>query len=186
MGHEFEELPPPSLILGGEESDKFLRAIAIVFMLVFSYGMVDRYMYLYDLDLDFAEDKKLGDCIHYVDHKYGPGYSEHYNTSEPIYIECVDYVNEYHHRNISYTWWQDARDAEAQAILDSISSGSEGDGDHSGYVWTEGGVAQMAVYAGYFGQNMSVYGDPAPGDEFSSSNLGTSTTFDDNSPNSSL
>ena len=42
----------------------------------------------------------------------------------------------------------------------------------SGFVWTEEGVAQMAIYASFFGQNMSLYGNPSAGDVFSEQHLG--------------
>ena len=186
LNYEFDELPPRLAIMGGTTPRPYLITVAVTFMLIFSFGMVDRYNENYELDFDFAHDKMIGDCVHYINHIYGNGFYETYNTSAPKYIECVDYMNEHRDWNMSYTWWQDARDAEAQAILDAISAGSTEDGNHSGYVWTEGGVSTMAVYAAFFGQNMSVYGDPAAGDEFSNVHMGiwngfggTNETFED-------
>lgn len=184
--YEFEELPSRRLVLGGTNPKRTLTVVGVVFMLVFGFGLVQRYDQTYGLEWDFSDDKMYGDCVYHIRHVYGDGYADTYDVTNEVYIECIDFVNENHDWNYSYTWWQDARDAEAQAILDAIAGAGTGDGNHSGYVWTEGGVSQMAVYAAFFGQNMSVYDDPAPGDEFSAVHMGiwngfggTNETYDD-------
>ena len=45
------------------------------------------------------------------------------------------------------------------------------DGNHSGYVWTEGGIATMTYLVSTMNANMSVYYDPASGDEFNGTHL---------------
>lgn len=184
--HEFDELPPRLLVLGGANPKRTLTALGLAFILIFSFGLIERYDESFGLDLNFSDDKMFGDCLHYIHHVYGTGFAETYDTTNEVYIECIDYVNENHDWNYTYTWWQDARDAESQAILDAISASGDDDGDHSGYVWTEGGVSQMAVYSALFGQNMSIYGYPVAGDEFSAFHMGiwngfggTNETYED-------
>ena len=70
--------------------------------------------------------------------------------------------------------WPDPNysELEYQAWLeDFLASVAVDTGNHSGFVWSEAGIATMAYLGSTMGSNMSVYYDPTPGDEFNATHL---------------
>lgn len=168
---EFLNLPSRATVIGGDYKKQSIPAFMLAFLLIFSFGMYDRYDELYGFETSFSEDVKTGDCI-VVTNTYGSGWHELYEPYHEKNVDCTAHLSEIFEYTLDPNFWQLERDAEAQAILDALAESAEGEGNHSGYVWTSDGIAQMSIYANVFGQNMSTYGDPIAGDEFSSVHLG--------------
>ncbi|MDP6195730.1 MAG: hypothetical protein QF880_08465, partial [Candidatus Poseidonia sp.] len=106
---------------------------------------------------------KTVDCIHITYYTLGNGNDTEYDPTNPENIECAAFLD------TSADWWQEEMDAWIQSLVTSASGSS----NNSGFVWTQAGIDTMAsLGASTFNANMSVYGDPVAGDEFTEQHLG--------------
>jgi hypothetical protein len=164
----FTTLPERSFIAGGHHAKPYIATLIVVFVLMFSYGFQDYYRDNFYFEGIGAKDGL--DCIHIYETK-GNGNSTDYDPTHQDNIDCADIFTK-----AGYTWytadfWQEEMDAWLQSILDAALSGT-GDTDSTGYIWTQVGIDTMAYLgATTFNQNMSVYGDPVAGDEFTGVHL---------------
>ena len=155
----FEELPSRWLIAGGLRPVPYLSTIAVVFILMFTYGFNDFYSFHYSFE---GDDKEYVDCARVTYHSLGDGNTSDYAPMEQANIDCAELLG------ISPDWWQEDMDAWLQSMLDSVS----GSGNDTGFIWTQAGIDTMATLgASTFNANMSVYGDPVAGDEFTEQDL---------------
>ena len=155
----FGELPSRMLVAGGVNARAYLTTLATVFILMFGYGFQDYY------SLNFAfegDDKKTVDCIHITYYSLGDGNSSTYDPTNEANIECAEFLG------VSPNYWQEEMDAWIASLIGETTAS----GNHSGFVWTQVGIDTMA-YLGQttFNVNMSVYGDPEAGDEFTEQHL---------------
>ncbi|MDE0954396.1 MAG: SAP domain-containing protein, partial [Candidatus Poseidoniales archaeon] len=164
----FTELPKRSFIAGGHHAKPFIATLIVTFVLIFSYGFQDYYRENFYLEGIGAKDGL--DCIYTFEHE-GNGNHTDYNPEHQDNIDCADIFTK-----AGYTWytanyWQENMDEWLQSILAAAQSGG-GDENSSGFIWTQVGIDTMAYLgATTFSQNMSVYGDPVAGDEFTGEHL---------------
>ncbi len=156
----FEELPSRMLVAGGPRFKVYLPVLLTVFALMFAYGFQDYYSENFAFD---GDDRKTVDCIHITYYTLGNGNDTEDDPTNPEHIECAAFLD------TSADWWQEEMDAWIQSLVTSPS----GSGNNSGFVWTQAGINTMAsLGASTFNANMSVYGDPVAGDEFTQQHLG--------------
>ncbi len=161
-GHHtvFDELPSRIFVAGGFQFRAYLTALVVAFVLMFGYGFQDYYSQNFSFE---GSDKEVTDCIHITYYSLGDGNSSDYDPTAQANIDCAEDVLE-----ISPNWWQEEMDAWIQSLLSGASSG----GDHTGFIWTQAGIDTMAYLGSTtFNANMSVFGDPVEGDEFSEQHL---------------
>ena len=155
----FEELPSRWLIAGGLRPVPYLSTMAVVFILMFTYGFNDFYSNHYSYE---GDDKEYVDCARVTYHSLGDGNTSDYAPTEQANIDCAELLG------VSPNWWQEDMDAWLQSMLDSVSES----GNDTGFIWTQAGIETMAALgASTFNANMSVYGDPVAGDEFTEQDL---------------
>ena len=159
-----EELPSMTFVMGGEHAKWLIPACFVAMILISVYGgMVSWDLQYADPDQTFdGTSREYHDCI-MVNFKYGSRNSTDHDPSHPDNIECAE------KQGIDPNW----SELEYQQWLDNLLSGLTvaDDGNHSGYVWTEGGIATMTYLVSTMNANMSVYYDPASGDEFNATHL---------------
>ena len=156
----FEELPSRILVAGGSRYKVYLPVLLTAFALMFAYGFQDYYSENFAFD---GDDRKTVDCIHITYYTLGNGNDTEYDPTNPENIECAAFLD------TSADWWQEEMDAWIQSLVTSASGSS----NNSGFVWTQAGIDTMAsLGASTFNANMSVYGDPVAGDEFTEQHLG--------------
>jgi len=156
----FDELPSRLLVAGGLNPKVYLTTLATVFILMFGYGFQDYYGQYFSFE---GDDKKTVDCIHITYHSMGYGNSSDYDPTNEANIECAEFLD------VSPDWWQEEMDEWIASLVGNVVS----DGNHTGFVWTQAGIDTMAYLgASTFNANMSVYGDPVAGDEFTQQHLG--------------
>ena len=158
--HVFPTLPSRRFIGGGHEFKPYFATLAVVFLMMFSYGFQDYYRDNFSYE---GSDKIAVDCIHVLYYADGNGnQTELYNPTSQANIDCAELFD------ISPNWWQEEMDAWLQSILDTATS----DGNHTGFIWTQPGIDTMAYLgSSTFNTNMSVFGDPVAGDEFTQQHL---------------
>ena len=155
----FDELPSRLLVAGGLNPKVYLTTLATVFLLMFGYGFQDYYGQYFSFE---GDDKKTVDCIHITYHSLGYGNSSKYDPTNEANIECAEFLG------VSPNYWQEEMDVDRQSCWQRCS-----DGNHTGFVWTQAGIDTMAYLgASTFNANMSVYGNPVAGDEFTQQHLG--------------
>ena len=156
----FDELPSRLLVAGGLNPKVYLTTLATVFLLMFGYGFQDYYGQYFSFE---GDDKKTVDCIHITYHSLGYGNSSKYDPTNEANIECAEFLG------VSPNYWQEEMDAWIASLVGNVAS----DGNHTGFVWTQAGIDTMAYLgASTFNANMSVYGNPVAGDEFTQQHLG--------------
>ena len=156
----FNELPPRVFVAGGFHFRAYLTTLAVTFVLLFGYGFQDYYSQNFSFE---GSDKEVTDCIHITYYSLGDGNSSDYDPTAQANVDCAEDV-----LKISPNWWQEEMDAWIQSLLSGASSG----GDHTGFIWTQAGIDTMAYLGSTtFNANMSVFGDPVEGDEFSEQHL---------------
>lgn len=160
---EIEELPSLTYLIGGEQA-KWLIPAAFAALLVFSAwgGLIDWQQEYADVPDDFdGTPREFHDCI-MVHNTYGDRNSTTHDPSHPDNVACAEKNGEDpNYSELEYQAW----------LEDFLASVAVDIGNHSGYVWSEGGIATMAYLGSTMGSNMSVYYDPAPGDEFNATHL---------------
>ncbi|MBT5660733.1 MAG: hypothetical protein HOI79_01520 [Euryarchaeota archaeon] len=155
----FKELPSRTFVAGGYEFKPYLATLAVVFIMMFGYGFQDYYGSNFSYP---GDDKATVDCIRVSYYEDGNGNDSGYDPTSQANLDCAERLN------ISPNWWQEDMDAWVQSLLNSATS----DGNHSGFVWTQPGIDTMAYLgATTFNTNMSVFGDPLAGDEFTEQHL---------------
>ncbi|MDG1552241.1 MAG: hypothetical protein P8Q87_01810, partial [Candidatus Poseidonia sp.] len=155
----FTELPTRLFVAGGHNYKPFIATLAVVFIMMFGYGFQDYYGVHFSYE---GDDKAIVDCIHVIYYSDGNGNDSEYNPTSQANLDCADLLDE------SPNWWQEEMDAWVQSLLNSATS----DGNHTGFVWTQPGIDTMAYLgATTFNANMSVFGDPLAGDEFTEQHL---------------
>lgn len=155
----FTELPARLFIAGGHDFKPFIATLAVVFIMMFGYGFQDYYGVHFSYE---GDDKAIVDCIHIMYYSDGDGNDSEYNPTSQANLDCAEILDE------SPNWWQEDMDAWVQSLLNSATS----DGNHTGFVWTQPGIDTMAYLgATTFNANMSVFGDPIAGDEFTEQHL---------------
>ena len=160
---EIEELPSLTYLIGGEQARWLIPAAFAAMLLLSAWGgIIDWRREYTDVPEGFdGTPKEYHNCI-VVHNLYGDRNSTSHDPSHPDNIAC----SEKHGEDPNYS------ELEYQAWLDEfLASVAVDTGNHSGYVWTEGGIATMAYLGSTMGSNMSVYYDPAPGDEFNATHL---------------
>jgi hypothetical protein len=147
-------------VAGGTNAKVFLATLATVFLLMFGYGFQDYYRDHFSYE---GSDKKTVDCIHITYYSIGNGNDTEYDPTNEANIECAEFLD------VSPDWWQEEMDEWIASLVGNVVS----DGNHTGFVWTQAGIDTMAYLgASTFNANMSVYGDPVAGDEFTQQHLG--------------
>ena len=155
----FTELPARLFIAGGHDFKPFIATLAVVFIMMFGYGFQDYYGVHFSYE---GDDKAVVDCIHIMYYSDGDGNDSEYNPTSQANLDCAEILDE------SPNWWQEDMDAWVQSLLNSATS----DGNHTGFVWTQPGIDTMTYLgATTFNANMSVFGDPIAGDEFTEQHL---------------
>ena len=160
---EIEELPSLTYLIGGEQARWLIPAAFAAMLLLSAWGgIIDWRREYTGVPEGFdGTPKEYHNCI-VVHNLYGDRNSTSHDPSHPDNIAC----SEKHGEDPNYS------ELEYQAWLDEfLASVAVDTGNHSGYVWTEGGIATMAYLGSTMGSNMSVYYDPAPGDEFNATHL---------------
>ena len=159
-----EELPSMSFVMGGEHAKWLIPACFAAMLLISIYGgMVSWNEQYADPDPTFdGTSREYHDCI-MINFKYGSRNSSDHEPYHPDNVECAE------KQGLDPNW----SELEYQQWLDDLLSGLTvaEDGNHSGYVWTEGGVATMTYLVSTLNANMSVYYDPVAGDEFNATHL---------------
>jgi len=156
----FDELPPRLFVAGGHHFKTYLTTLAVVFVLMFGYGFQDYYSDNFSFE---GNDKDVVDCIHITYYTLGNGNSSEYDPDAEANIDCAEDV-----LDISSNWWQEEMDEWIQSLLDGATSGE----DHTGFIWTQAGIDTMSsLGASTFNTNMSVFGDPVDGEEFTQQHL---------------
>lgn len=177
-----EELPSIAFLLGGERAKWFIPVCLVSVLLIsVAGGMIKWNMSYADPDPSFnGTSREYHDCIA-VNHKYGSRNSSDHDPSHQDNIICAE------KQGIDPNW----SELEYQEWLDNLlSSFASDDGNHSGYVWSETGIATMTYLVSTMNANMSVYYNPSAGDEFNGTHLavwnsattefgGGNDTFDD-------
>lgn len=155
----FTELPARLFIAGGHDFKPFIATLAVVFIMMFGYGFQDYYGVHFSYE---GDDKAVVDCIHIMYYSDGDGNDSEYNPTSQANLDCAEILDE------SPNWWQEDMDAWVQSLLNSATS----DGNYTGFVWTQPGIDTMTYLgATTFNANMSVFGDPIAGDEFTEQHL---------------
>ena len=167
------ELPTRMFVFGGHNSKKYTAVFMSVLIIIVLFGFVDQY------SENFIQNEAVSDsglshatymnCVAVVYHNEGSGYDWKYDPDSEVLADCAEKLN------VSANWWQEERDAEAQAIIDAAMEAATG--NTSGFIWTAAGVATMEQLGANYGQNMSLYGYPSAGDEFTSQHLAIWNAF---------
>jgi len=158
-----EELPSIRFIIGGEQSKWFIPACIVSILLISLYGgMVSWNLQYADPDPSFdGTSREYHDCIA-VNFKYGSRNSSDHDPYHPENVRCAE------KQGIDPNW----SELEYQEWITSLLSDlAVDDGNHSGYVWTETGIATMTYLVSTMNANMSVYYNPGAGDEFNATHL---------------
>ena len=158
-----EELPSIAFILGGERAKWFIPACLVSVLLISILGgMIKWNMSYADPDPSFnGTSREYHDCIA-VNHKYGSRNSSDHDPYHQDNIICAE------KQGIDPNW----SELEYQEWLTNLLSGfATDDGNHSGFVWSETGIATMTYLVSTMNTNMSVYFDPSAGDEFNGTHL---------------
>ena len=158
-----EELPSIAFILGGERAKWFIPACLVSVLLISILGgMIKWNMSYADPDPSFnGTSREYHDCIA-VNHKYGSRNSSDHDPYHQDNIICAE------KQGIDPNW----SELEYQEWLTNLLSGfATDDGNHSGFVWSEAGIATMTYLVSTMNTNMSVYFDPSAGDEFNGTHL---------------
>ena len=162
----FTELPSRRLVVGGLHHKQFLATLTVLFLLMCGYGFQVNYSDQFSLE---GDDREMMNCMMTVYYNEGLGdtpskgqWLELYDPTSQKNVDCAEMIGE------SPNWWQEENDAWLQGLVDTTIS----DGNHTGFIWTQAGIDTMAYLGGeYFSANMSIYGDPVAGDEFTGENL---------------
>ena len=162
----FTELPSRRLVVGGLHYKQFLATLTVLFLLMCGYGFQVNYSDQFSLE---GDDREMMDCMMTVYYNEGLGdtpskgpWLELYDPTSQKNVDCAEMIGE------SPNWWQEENDAWLQSLVDTTIS----DGNHTGFIWTQVGIDTMSYLGGtYFSANMSIYGDPVAGDEFTGENL---------------
>ncbi|MDP6195169.1 MAG: hypothetical protein QF880_05575 [Candidatus Poseidonia sp.] len=155
----FDELPSRTFVAGGTNAKVFLATVATTFILMFGYGFGDYYGDYFSFE---GSDKKTVDCIHITYYTLGNGNDSEYDPTAEANIECAEFLD------VSPNYWQEEMDAWIASLVGNAASS----GNHTGFVWTQAGIDTMASLGETtFNVNMSVYGDPVAGDEFTEQHL---------------
>lgn len=167
------ELPTRLFVFGGHNSRKYTAVFMSVLIVIVLFGFVDQYTE------NFVQNEAVSDsglshatymnCVAVVYHNEGSGYDWKYDPDSEKLADCAEKLN------VSANWWQEERDAEAQAIIDAAMEAATG--NTSGFIWTAVGIATMEQLGANYGQNMSLYGYPSAGDEFTSQHLAIWNAF---------
>ena len=156
----FTELPSRRFVAGGYTFKPYLATLAVVLLLMLSYGFQDYYRTNFSYP---GDDKTKVDCIRVSYYADGNGNDSGYDPMSQASLECAEILD------ISPNWWQEEMDAWLQSILEGTTSG---DTNSSGFVWSQSGIDIVTYYgATYFNVNMSIYGYPSAGDEFTEEHL---------------
>ena len=158
-----EELPSIAFILGGDRAKWFIPACLVSVLLISILGgMIKWNMSYADPDPSFnGTSREYHDCIA-VNHKYGSRNSSDHDPYHQDNIICAE------KQGIDPNW----SELEYQEWLTNLLSGfATDDGNHSGFVWSEAGIATMTYLVSTMNTNMSVYFDPSAGDEFNGTHL---------------
>jgi len=158
-----EELPPISFLIGGDRAKWFIPVSLISILLISLLGgMVKWNMNYADPDPSFnGTSREYHDCIA-VNYKYGSRNSSDHDPYHQDNIICAE------KQGIDPNW----SELEYQEWLTNLLSGfATDDGNHSGFVWSEAGIATMTYLVSTMNTNMSVYFDPSAGDEFNGTHL---------------
>lgn len=160
---EIEELPSLSYLIGGEQARWLIPAAFAAMLLLSAWGgIIDWQREYTDVPEGFeGTPKEFHDCI-LVHNLYGDRNSTSHDPSHPENIACSEkYGEDPNYSELEYQAW----------LEEFLASVAVDTGNHSGYVWTEGGIATMTYLGSTMGSNMSVYYDPTPGDEFNATHL---------------
>ena len=167
------ELPTRMFVFGGHNSKKYTAVFMSVLIVIVLFGFMDQYTE------NFVQNEAVSDsglshatymnCVAVVYHNEGSGYDWKYDPDSEKLADCAEKLN------VSANWWQEERDAEAQAIIDAAMEAATG--NTSGFIWTAAGIATMEQLGANYGQNMSLYGYPSAGDEFTSQHLAIWNAF---------
>ena len=177
-----EELPSIAFLLGGERAKWFIPVCLVSVLLIsVAGGMIKWNMSYANPDPSFnGTSREYHDCIA-VNYKYGSRNSSDHDPYHQDNIICAE------KQGIDPNW----SELEYQEWLDNLLSNfASDDGNHSGYVWSETGIATMTYLVSTMNANMSVYYNPSAGDEFNGTHLavwnsattefgGGNDTFDD-------
>ena len=158
-----EELPSVSFVIGGQRAKWFIPvSLVVILMISLVGGMISWNLQYADPDPSFeGTSREYHDCIA-VNYKYGSRNSSDHNPSHPENIICAEKQGlDPNWSELEYQEW----------IANLLASLVTEDGNHSGYVWTEGGIATMAYLLSTMNANMSVYYNPSAGDEFNATHL---------------
>ena len=125
-------------------------------------GIIDWQREYTDVPDDFdGTPREFHDCI-VVHNLYGDRNSTSHDPSHPDNIACAGkYGQDPNYSELEYQAW----------LEEFLASVAVDTGNHSGFVWSETGIATMAYLGSTMGSNMSVYYDPSPGDEFNATHL---------------
>ena len=162
----FNELPSRRLVVGGIHSKPYLATLTVVFLLMLGYGFQVNYSNEFASE---GNDREMMNCYMTVYYNQGlgdtsdkPQWLEPYDPMGKKNTDCAEMVG------VDPNWWQQQMDQEIQDVLDSITTSTNG----TGYVWTQGGIDTMDYLGSTtFGANMSVYGYPVDGDQFTEQHL---------------
>lgn len=158
-----EELPSISFLIGGDRAKWFIPVSLISILLISLLGgMIKWNMSYADPDPSFnGTSREYHDCIA-VNYKYGSRNSSDHDPYHQDNIICAE------KQGIDPNW----SELEYQEWLTNLLSGfATDDGNHSGFVWSEAGIATMTYLVSTMNTNMSVYFDPSAGDEFNGTHL---------------
>jgi len=158
-----EELPPIGFVLGGEQRRWFIPTCLAAFLLMAAIGgVVDWRKEYSDVPEGFSgTPKQYHDCVP-VHYTYGDRNSTSHDPMHPDNLACAELSgDDPNYSELEYQAW----------LADFLASVATDDGNHSGYVWSEQGLATMAYLVSTMGSNMSVYFDPVAGDEFNGTHL---------------
>ena len=158
-----EELPSIGFVIGGERAKWFIPVCLVLILIVSLYGgMVSWNLQYADPDPSFdGTSREYHDCIA-VNFKYGSRNSSDHDPYHQDNVICAEKQGlDPNWSELEYQEW----------ITNLLSSLATEDGNHSGYVWTEGGLTTMAYLVSTMNANMSVYFDPGAGDEFNATHL---------------
>ena len=167
------DLPTRMFVFGGDATKKYTAVFLSSLIIIVLFGFIDQYTenfsrneYVIDSGLSHAT---YMNCVSVVYHNEGAGFDWKYDPDSEILLDCAEKLN------VSANWWQEEKDAEAQAIIDAAMAAATG--NSSGFIWTAAGISTMEMLGANYGQNMSLYGYPSPGDEFTSQHLAIWNVF---------
>jgi hypothetical protein len=152
-----------TFLIGGDEARWFVPAVLVGALLMSAWGgIIDWQREYTDVPDDFdGTPREFHDCI-VVHNLYGDRNSTSHNPSHPDNVACAGkYGQDPNYSELEYQAW----------LEDFLASVAVDTGNHSGFVWSETGIATMAYLGSTMGSNMSVYYDPSPGDEFNATHL---------------